>query len=111
MLEKLADQQENPDPKLLKKLNWSEEDIKQFVRRWKQLKQNTATPTGEHEFQQALRSLGLKTQGTRVKQQTRQTEKIGRLRDPGGRFAPPPGLRKKFNAYKRSVSRTPNESP
>ena len=111
VLEKLADQQENPDPKLLKKLNWSEEDIKQFVRRWKQLKQNAATPTGKHEFQQALRSLGLKTQGTRVKQQTRQTEKIGRLRDPGGRFAPPPGLRKKFNAYKRSVSRTPNESP
>ena len=111
VLEKLADQEDNPDPKLLKKLNWDAEDVKQFVHRWKQLKQNAATPTGRHELQQALRSLGLKPQGTRVKQQDARKTRVRNLNDVGSRFAPPPGLRKRFNAYKRSVARTPDESP
>ena len=111
VLEKLADQESNPDPKLLKKLNWDAKDVAEFVRRWKKLKNNAATPSGKHELQQALRSLGLKPQGTRVSQQAIRKGRINNLNDAGTRFAPPPGLRKKFNAYKRSVSRTPSESP
>ncbi|MBB76385.1 MAG: hypothetical protein CMJ75_17910 [Planctomycetaceae bacterium] len=111
VLEKLAEQESNPDPKLLKKLNWNAEDITEFVRRWKQLKRNAATPTGKYELQQALRSLGLKPQGTRINQRDARKSRISNLNDAGARFAPPPGLRKRFNAYKRSVSRTPSESP
>lgn len=111
VLEKLADQESNPDPKLLKKLNWDAADVTEFVRRWKKLKNNAVTPTGKHELQQALRSLGLKPQGTRINQRDARKGRISNLNDAGTRFAPPPGLRKKFNAYKRSVSRAPNESP
>jgi len=111
VLEKLADQESNPDPKLLKKLNWDAKDVAEFVRRWKKLKKNAVTPSGKHELQQALRSLGLKPQGTRINQRNTRKGRIDNLNDAGTRFAPPPGLRRKFNAYKRSVSRTPSESP
>ncbi|MEE3371825.1 MAG: hypothetical protein VX346_21010 [Planctomycetota bacterium] len=111
VLEKLAEQESNPDPKLLKKLNWNAEDVTEFVRRWKKLKRNAVTPTGKHELQQALRSLGLKPQETRINQRDARKGRISNLNDAGTRFAPPPGLRKRFNAYKRSVSRTPSESP
>ena len=75
------------------------------------LKNNAVTPTGKHELQQALRSLGLKPQGTRINQREARKGRISNLNDAGTRFAPPPGLRKKFKAYKRRVPRAPNESP
>ena len=43
VLERLKDQQHNPDPELLKRLDWTPEDLQQFLARWEQMKQAATT--------------------------------------------------------------------
>ena len=60
-LEYLESQEIDPDPKLLDRLNWSEDDLRKFVKRWKDLKQAAASgdQKKQAEYQRALESLGL----------------------------------------------------
>ena len=38
VLERLKDQQQDPDPELLKSLGWTKEELQQFIARWEELK-------------------------------------------------------------------------
>ena len=62
VLEKLADQKEKPDEKLLKDLNWTEEELQEFTRKWQAMKEKAdgGSARDEKRFEDALKSLGLK---------------------------------------------------
>jgi hypothetical protein len=70
VLERLDDQlaKKKVDADLLKSLGWSEQDLRQFVDRWKNLKTRADNVGDEQqeakrELDDALRSLGLRRQG------------------------------------------------
>ncbi len=74
VLERLDSQlaKKQVDPSLLKSLGWSEDDLRQFVARWKDLKAKAEKDPNDaganRELDAALRSLGLRPQGpTRIR--------------------------------------------
>ena len=109
VLDQLEDQKENPDPELLKKLDWSKEELNAFLNRWKKLKQaSRQNAQGERELNESLRSLGLRPPGSRTSSRNSQTDNVRGLRDTGTRHRPPPAVLERFNAYKKGISRAAN---
>jgi hypothetical protein len=83
VLDRLDDQLEKQqvDQDLLKKLGWTEEELRQFLARWKNLKAEAAQDEGkEQELDNTLRSLGFNSkrrtgfQSNTVKEQLRQLQ-------------------------------------
>lgn len=83
VLDRLDDQLEKQqvDQDLLKKLGWTEEELRQFLARWKNLKAEAAQDEGkEQELDNTLRSLGFNTkrrtgfQSNTLKEQLRQLQ-------------------------------------
>ena len=107
VLEYLKDQQDNPDPELLKELGWTEQELTDFVKRWQQLKQAAAEDqAGSRELDNSLRSLGLQPQRDRRRQGTTRNDEVRGLRDSGSQSAPPPAYRDLFDAFKKGAART-----
>lgn len=105
VLEHLDNQKDDPDPALLKKLGWTKEDLQKFLKRWQSLRRASDSENGKKEWNEAVRSLGLRPEGTAVRRGGQQGDEVRGLRDSGERFNPPPGQLQKYNAYRRSVSR------
>lgn len=109
-LEKLSDQLADgeADRELLDKLGWTEDDLRRFVERWRQRRQQAKRSTdGAAELDSALRSLGLRPQGPSGSQNITQDD----LRDlrQGPRTPPPPGVLQRLRSYNRGVSSSPTE--
>ena len=105
-LEYLEDQKHNPDPKLLEELGWSQDDLQKFINQWQQMKQEAVEgERGREEFDEALRSLGLRRGGDQMRQSSGADDRARGLSDDGGRTSPPPSFLEQFNAYKRGAAR------
>mgnify|MGYP006969344248 CR=1 FL=1 len=107
VLDYLEDQldQREVDQELLDRLGWSREDMERFVRRWQQLKRDGAARDGEgqNQLDEALKSLGLRRPGSRVRTGTPGENKArGLKRDNYGE--PPSGYRDQFDAFLRGLS-------
>lgn len=105
VLEHLENQKDDPDPALLKKLGWTKEELQKFLKRWQALKNSSDSDNGKRQWNEAVRSLGLRPEGTAVRRGAQRGDEVRGLRDSGERFNPPPGQLQKYNAYRRSVSR------
>ena len=105
-LEYLEDQKHNPDPKLLEELGWNQDDLQKFINQWQQLKQEAVEgERGRQEFDEALRSLGLRPGGDQMRQSGGADDRARGLSDDGGRTTPPPSFLEQFNAYTRGAAR------
>jgi hypothetical protein len=106
VLEYLKDQESRPDEDLLNKLGWTQEDLRDFVQRWSELKRAaTEDPRAQRDLDDALRSLGLRPataapRRTEMRPEARQTE-----RNLGTRSNPPAGYRELFDAYRKGTGR------
>ena len=107
VLKRLKDQQEEPDPELLKSLGWTKEELQKFVARWEAMKRDAREHAGDaqSELDDALRSLGLRADGPGRLRSSAQDDRPGGLRDSGNRIPPPPAFLEKFNAYKKGAAR------
>ncbi|WP_146440833.1 hypothetical protein [Crateriforma conspicua] len=105
-LERTKDQ---PDKELLQQLNWTADDLERFRQRWAQMRDmadQAGQPGPSDEFEDALRSLGLRQSDT-VRSGGRQDGVIDRgLRDAGERSRPPAAFREAFEAFRRGVGRS-----
>jgi len=106
VLNRLKDEEHNPDPELLKKLGWSREDMAEFLRRWESLKQSAETPGGKRELDETLKSLGLRDPKLRKQAAGKTTDNQRDLRDGGNRTAPPPKYRELFDAFRKGAARS-----
>ncbi|MGV3606695.1 MAG: hypothetical protein ACO1RA_09805 [Planctomycetaceae bacterium] len=100
-LDYLKDQEHNPDPDLLKELNWTEADLKNFLKRWESLSEESkADATKKHELDEALRSLGLSAPTARKRQGGKASDAVRGIGDGQSRVAPPSRYRDQFEAFR-----------
>jgi hypothetical protein len=106
VLERLKDQQSNPDPELLESLGWTADELERFVARWESLKRAAQEDRarGQADLDDALRSLGLRATGPERRGGGAQADRVPGLRDQS-RSRPPAEFLEQFNAYKRGAAR------
>ncbi|MFM2095432.1 MAG: hypothetical protein RIS70_2556, partial [Planctomycetota bacterium] len=106
-LEYLKNQQENPDPKLLKELGWTPEELNAFVNRWEAMKRDAKeNPVRRQELDSTLESLGLRPARDIKRRTTARSDGAGGNQDAGNRSAPPASYQDQINAFRKGVSRS-----
>lgn len=113
VLEKLEQEQDRPtDPALLDRLNWTEEQLREFLQRWKAMKDaaREGNPADQQRYRDALRSLGLRRQGQNPDRVRGATDELQGLGEDGGVNRPPAELAPEFNAFMKSRSRLDGQS-
>jgi hypothetical protein len=105
-LEYLKEQRDQPDPELLRKLNWSKEDMQRFIDRWSKAKEEAKTdPDKKRDLDAALRSLGLKKSGSKVQGTTDQDDQLRGYLEDGSRVRPPESLRERLERFRKAANR------
>ena len=89
-------------------LGWTKDDARRFLEKWEEMKRMAAEqgPQGEaarKNFNDALRSLGLRPRGTELRRGGVTPDKPQNLRDPRS-FAAPPEWDEQLRAYTRGVA-------
>lgn len=107
ILDELSEQLEKQevDRKLLDKLGWTEQELKQFVQRWQQRRRLAERQTGgKQQLDEALRSLGLKSPNLQAKPSSTKDD----LRDlnSGYRGQVPQRFQNRLRNYNRGVSKS-----
>lgn len=113
VLEKLEQEQDRPaDPALLDRLNWTDEQLRDFLQRWKAMKDaaREGNPADQQRYRDALRSLGLRRQGQNPDRVRGATDELQGLGEDGGVNRPPAELAPEFNAFMKSRSRLDGQS-
>ena len=106
ILEKLLEQQENPDPELLRKMKWTQDDLKDFVNRWTELKgrAESGDDKAKRKYERKLKSLGLRPKGDR--RAIRQGEnKIKGLIEDGAVNKPSNEIESDYKSFLRDLNR------
>jgi hypothetical protein len=97
-LEALRRQREQPDPELLKKLHWSEQDLRKFLDRWESAREQAMSdPEQQKKFEKELHA----------RQVDRRVDQLRGMRESGVRMPAPENLRRQFDQYRRSLSNPP----
>ena len=107
MLDHLRNQSNNPDPELLREMNWTEQDLKDFLTRWEAMKQkaNSGTPQERKRYADALRSLGLRPEEVRRNVLQSRRDQLNKLSEDGAVNRPPANLAEPFNAFLKNRNR------
>jgi hypothetical protein len=107
-LERLKDQlaKDKPDPELLDKLKWSQEDLERFVQQWDRLKKaaDESGPKGEaarQELDDALRGLGLRPRGSSLQGGQKRDDRLRNLRE-SRRASPPPEYQDQYIEFNKA---------
>jgi hypothetical protein len=106
VIDYLKDQKDRPDQELLDELNWTKDDLEKFLARWQEAKREAATdPQQKSELDEALRSLGLRPQGDKLRSAEAKSDDRRGLGDVGPTGGPPAKYQKQFNAFKKGAAR------
>ena len=106
VLEYLDRQRDQPDPELLKKLNWSPEDLRKFSDRWRAAKEQARkTPEKKEELDAALRALGLRSPDQKVNRLKDKDDNLRGMQESGGRLRPPESIREQFEAFRKAAGK------
>lgn len=107
VLDKLADQQFEPDQELLDQMNWTRQDLEKFLASWQKMKENAKTgDAGQvRDYEQRLKALGLEreTRGRTVKAKR---DNPFQLNEKGAVEQIPPELAKPFKSYLKRRNRS-----
>ncbi len=105
VIDYLKDQESRPNPELLKELGWTPEEMKQFVDRWQRLKQAAVEDGGRHELNESLRSLGLRSPETKLRQRRVRSDDTRGMSESGEVSEPPAAYRDLFDAFRKGTAR------
>ena len=107
VLDYLKDQANKPDPDLLNQMNWTEQDLRDFLARWEEMKARAETgdSTQKKRYEDALRSLDLRTEATRKNTLKSQRDKLTNLSEDGTVNRPPAELAEQFNTFMKNRNR------
>ncbi|MBN8602363.1 MAG: hypothetical protein J0M26_15115 [Planctomycetes bacterium] len=103
-LDYLERQKDQPDPELLKEMNWTKEDLNRFLERWKKTMDTIDKNNGNRELaEQELRSLGLRPPKSKAGAVAGNEDQVRDLQDSGPRVAPPKSLKNQFESVKKAL--------
>lgn len=98
-----------PDPKLLERLGWTREEMERFAQRWRELRKKAEAPTADtnsaKQFQELLKSLGLRPQGTELRSGRGATDSQRGLGTPR-QTAPPPQWSEQYREYLKALGKS-----
>lgn len=101
-LEYLQRQKDQPDPELLKELNWTKEDLNRFLERWQKKRDALEGDQQQRlDAEQDLRSLGLRPPKSKADAVKGNQDQMRNLQDSGPRVAPPKALKSQFDSLKK----------
>jgi hypothetical protein len=102
----LKDQAADPDDELLQRMNWTENDLRDFLKRWEEMAKaaETGTPQAQKRFNNALKGLGLVPQnGQRnIRGSDKRQENIS---EGTAVNRPPAELAEEYQSFLRSLNR------
>ncbi|GHT20517.1 hypothetical protein FACS1894189_9320 [Planctomycetales bacterium] len=112
VLEYLEDQLKNkPDPELLNKLGWNEEQLRNFYAKWRKMAEQSRKPENQSgdnadAWKEAFKSLGLTPAADRQTTQKSQTKiQDDKHVTESQRFDPPSAVKDKFKRYTERISK------
>ncbi|MFO0088031.1 MAG: hypothetical protein ACK52L_19345, partial [Pirellula sp.] len=105
-LDYLKEQRDQPDPELLRRLEWTKNDMQKFLDRWTQAKEEAKTnPNKKQELEAALRSLGLKSSKSQAKKSSDRDDLLKGYLENGSRTRPPESIREKVEKFRRAADK------
>ncbi|MFN7733872.1 MAG: hypothetical protein ACK5OB_18385 [Pirellula sp.] len=106
LLDYIDRQRDQPDPELLKRLNWSADDLRKFSDRWRAAKEQARqTPEKQAELEASLRSLGLRRTKDTADRLTDRNDNLRGMQEQGSRLRPPDALREQFEAFRKAAGK------
>ncbi len=112
VLDYLDETRTDPDPDLLQRLKWTEQDLRRFRERWQNVKPVDEGPrsgaASPSEIEEALRSLGMRPPQTTQSSRRDSADALRGLRDSGNRRPAPADVRDAFDAFRRGIGRSSN---
>ena len=101
VLDDLRNQANNPDQELLDRMNWTQEDLRDFLNRWEKMRDaaDKGSLKDKKRFESALKSLGLRPGGTTSRDvQSSRDQEFG-LSEEGAINRPTSEWAEQFNAF------------
>lgn len=111
VLEYLKDQEQAPSEDLLRDLDWTPEQLKQFRERWEQMRNaaQQGSADDQRRLDDRLRSLGLMPPSSAPIRSERAADGVRGLGQDGSRTAPPPEFADRFRQFLRGVSQADSQ--
>ena len=108
VLDYLNRQKDQPDPDLLRELDWTPQDLKRFVDRWNRARDlsQSPNPADRQQWEQMLEDLNLNAASRDIRQGSGRDDNFQQMRDSGGRFQVPASLQKQFDAYRKALEQS-----
>ena len=102
----LKQQKDQPDPELLKRLKWSEEDLKKFLDRWTEAKELAKTdPNKKRELDDTLKLLSKRQFKSKEQDVKDRDDELKGFLEEGTRIRPPESLRPGFEQFRKAAGR------
>jgi hypothetical protein len=103
-IEHLKNAVDSGDPGMLDELGWTPEQARAFLERWEAMRRmaRSGDPRARGEFDQAVKSLGLRPTGVRSSRDVPADVKGGQAE--GRRSRPPNDYREQFKAFMQGTS-------
>ena len=107
VLDYLDRQRETPSPELLKRLDWTADELRAFADRWNHLRQSEQNAGADsQQIEEALRSLGIRSdERGSIGRATQSDDQLRGLKDAGNRTPAPVIHRDAFDAFRRNANR------
>lgn len=112
VLDYLEHQKDQPDPELLKRLEWTPQDLNSFLDRWRKARQfaDSPDPNQQRQWEDMLNNLDLQPPTANPRGATSSDDKLRGMQDSGTRVRPPENLRKKFEAIRKAMQQRKGSS-
>ncbi len=105
-LDYLKQQRDQPDPELLKRLKWSDEDLKKFLDRWTEAKELAKTdPNKKRERDETLKLLSKRQFKSKEQDVKDRDDELKGFLEEGTRVRPPESLRPGFEQFRKAAGR------
>ena len=105
-LDYLKEQKDQPDPELLKRLKWSEEDFKKFLDRWTEAKELAKTdPNKKRELDETLKLLSKRQFKSKEQNVKERNDELKGFLEEGTRVRPPESLRPGFEQFRKAAGK------
>ena len=105
-LDYLKQQKDQPDPELLKRLKWSDEDLKKFLDRWTEAKELAKTdPNKKRELDETLKSLSKRQFKSKEQDVKERNDELKGFLEEGTRVRPPESLRPGFEQFRKAAGK------